>query len=145
MQKGFTLVEILVVFGVMGILFLILGSVSLNSLPKSQLSAEADTVEQTLRKAQAKSISQQADLAWGVHLTSGQITLFAGSTYVLRNVAYDEVHLFQTGIVQSGLSDIVFEYRTGETADTGTVTLTASSTAETKILTVNETGRVNKQ
>ncbi len=145
MQKGFTLVELLIVLAVMGTLFLIVGSISLSSLPSTQLSSEADTVEQTLRRAQAKSISQQADLAWGVHLSSAQMTLFAGSTYVGRNQTYDEVHAFQTGIVKSGLSDVVFDFRTGETADTGTVTLTASSTGEVKTLTVNQAGRVNKQ
>jgi len=145
MSKGFTLVELLIVMAVMGILFLIVGSLSLNSLPKSQLSAETDTVEQTLRRAQAKSISQQADQAWGVHLSLTQMTLFAGSTYALRNVTYDEVHAFQTDITASGLTDVVFAFRTGETVNTGSITLTAGSTGETKTVAVNQAGRVNKQ
>ena len=145
MQRGFTIVELLLTLSIFGILFLIVGTISLNSLPKSQLYVEADVVEQTLRRAQARSISQHADSAWGVHLTATDMTLFAGLNYATRIPGYDDVHTFQNGIEPSGITDVQFVFRTGETINVGNITLTVSSTGESQTLSVNALGRVNQQ
>jgi len=144
MARGFTLVELLIVLAVFGILFLIVGTISLNSLPKSQLLVSADQAEQTLRRAQALSVDRRADSVWGVHLTAGDMTLFAGETYVGRDVSYDEVTAFPAGISVSGLTDVLFAIRTGKTQNTGAITLTSDATGETEVLVINSAGSVDK-
>jgi prepilin-type N-terminal cleavage/methylation domain-containing protein len=143
MRKGFTLVELLIVFAIFAILFLIVGSISYNTLPKSQLLAESAVVTQTLRKAQARSVSQRADSQWGVSISSTTVTLFAGSSYASRDTSLDELHQFPTGISASGLSEVVFQTITGETSNTGTVTLTTQATGESESITVSGAGLID--
>jgi prepilin-type N-terminal cleavage/methylation domain-containing protein len=143
-QKGFTLVELLLVLAIFTILFAIVGTISLNSLPSTQLNTQVDQLESMLRKAQARSVSRHADSLWGVHLTSANATLFAGSSYAGRDAAYDEGMVFPSGIIGSGLTDVIFQYRTGATSTTGTITLTHSATGGTRSLTINSTGSVGQ-
>jgi prepilin-type N-terminal cleavage/methylation domain-containing protein len=145
MKQGFTLVELLIVFAIFAILFLIVGSISYNTLPKSQLLAESAVVTQTLRKAQARSVSQRSDSQWGVNITSSTVTLFAGSSYASRDTAQDEQHQCPNGISASGLSEVVFQTITGETSNTGIITLTTQATGESESITVSETGLIDPQ
>lgn len=144
LQRGFTLVELLVVLAIFGILFLIVGTISSNTLPKSQLIIESDYIEQTLRKAQARTVNQHADSVWGVYLTASTVTLFAGTTYAGRDASFDEVHTLPSGVSLSGLSEVNFEYRTGQTVDTGTISMTSSATGETAVLTVSASGAIEQ-
>ena len=143
-EKGFTLIELLLVLAIFVMLFAIVGTISLNTLPSTQLTTQTDRVESMLRKAQARTVARHADSVWGVHLTSSEATLFAGTTYASRNIVYDEVLTLPSSIIVSGLSDVIFQYRTGETVNTGTITITHGATGTAKTLTVNATGSIDQ-
>ncbi|MBT5808684.1 prepilin-type N-terminal cleavage/methylation domain-containing protein [Candidatus Uhrbacteria bacterium] len=142
--RGFTLPELLVVLAVFGVTIAMSVGFASNSVPKSQLTVEADVVVEKIRKAQARTISRDEDGVWGAHLTSSTVTLFLGTSYGSRDPDYDEVKTFKSGITATGLTDVIFQYRTGETTDIGTITLTQASTNETKVITINEHGRAEK-
>ena len=143
-MRGFTLIELIIILAITLLLAATVGTLSSNTFPKNQLINESDTVVQTLHRAQALTIAGKHDLSWGVHLSATQMTLFAGSSYALRNTLYDEEHEFPSGLTVSGLSDVVFVAITGETTNTGTITLTADATSETKIISVNVSGLIEK-
>jgi hypothetical protein len=73
------------------------------------------------------------------------VTLFAGSSYASRDTAQDEQHQFPNGISASGLSEVVFQTITGETSNTGTITLTTQATGESESITVSATGLIDPQ
>ena len=79
-----------------------------------------------------------------LHLTSSDATLFAGVSYASRDTSYDEVLTFPSGVTASGLTDVAFEYRTGATTNTGSITLAHVATGTTKTLTVGSTGSVDQ-
>ena len=143
-QKGFTMVELLLVLSVFVILFGIVGSISRNTLPSTQVKVEGDAVEEVLRKAQARTVSRHGDLVWGVHIATTSVTLFAGPSYAARTAAYDELRAFPSAITASGLADVIFQFRTGATSNTGTITLTHVLTGDSNTLTVNATGSVDQ-
>ncbi|MFA4846171.1 MAG: type II secretion system protein [Patescibacteria group bacterium] len=143
-MRGFTLIELTIVLAIMLMLSAIVGSLSSNTLPKSQLHSESSALVQSLRRAQALSIAGKHDTLWGVHLTGTTMTLFAGATYATRDTQHDQVRTFPSGITVSGLTDVVFQALTGETSNTGTITLTADATSETETITVNARGLVEK-
>ena len=143
-MKGFTLLEVLLVIALFGILLASMGSLASNSLPKNQLTLETDVVVSTLRRAQTRSISGYQDGLWGVYFTSWSMILFKGERYDLRDPVFDETHVFESSIRMSGLSEIVFEARQGQTQQVGTVMITQVSSGETKTLTINRNGRVQK-
>jgi len=142
-MRGFTLIELVLVMAVLGFLFLIVGTISFNSLPKSQLIMESDVVEQALRNAQARSIQGYQDYTWGVMFASDHLTVFAGTDYVSRSPQFDETHTFASGITCSGVSEVAFSSRTGETQDTGTILLSSDATHETRSIDVNALGQVS--
>lgn len=140
--KGFTLIELLVTIAVFAVIVLIAVTSSSLVFQKNQLSEERDQLVSVLRVAQSRSVSGYADGIWGVHLTSSNYTLFQGTTYAGRTTSYDEVHTLPSGTSLSGLTDVVFSIRTGETTDTGTITLTEVVSNETKSITINGNGRI---
>ena len=142
-RAGFTLVELVIVFTIALLMFSLIGTLSTNTYPKSQLRSNALMVAQTLREAQTFTISQKHDSVWGVHIAGGTMTLFAGTTYLMRNALYDRAHLFPSGISISGLTDVVFEALRGTTLQSGTITLTSVATSETITVTINQNGNVS--
>jgi prepilin-type N-terminal cleavage/methylation domain-containing protein len=144
MPRGFTLVELLVVLAILGVLAMMAIGIFGNLIPDSQLGVQADGVVSLLRTAQAKSIDGYADDVWGVHLTATEAIQFKGNDYLGRDTAYDEVLEFSEPLSVSGLTEIMFEARTGATLNTGTITLTSSVVPESIVLTVNANGRVER-
>ncbi|HBK34535.1 MAG: hypothetical protein UU08_C0006G0018 [Candidatus Uhrbacteria bacterium GW2011_GWE2_40_58] len=143
-QNGFTLVELLVVITIVGIItFLGIRAFS-NTIPKSSLELDADRVVELIHRAQARTLSGDFNDVWGVYLTATNSTLFKGTTFVGRDPAFDETYGFSETVSASGLSEIVFEIRTGETLNTGTITLTSTESGESIHLVVNTTGRVSR-
>ena len=143
-MSGFTLVELVIILAITLLLAATIGVLSSNTLPKNQLINESDTVVETLRRAQALTVAGKQDLPWGVHFTSSDMTLFAGSSYATRDVQYDERHVFPSGLTVTGLTDVVFVSITGDTGNTGTIALTVNATGETKSISVSASGLIEK-
>jgi len=124
MRKGFTLVELLLVFGIM----IVLGSVVFATLSarrsNADLTATVQQVVTLLRQAQSDAVSQKngtvsgSSISWGVHFeNSTSVTpfyaLFTGGAYsktstvsyysLMQSVAY------QTSTLASGATrDVIF-------------------------------------
>lgn len=142
-RTGFTLVELLIVFSISMILFGIIGSIASNTYPKNQLRSETQTVVQTIRQAQVLTLARKNDTVWGVHFEGTTMTLFAGSSYQTRDELLDRTHVFASGVIVSGLTDIVFVSLTGTTQQTGQIILSSQATSESLTLTINENGVVS--
>jgi prepilin-type N-terminal cleavage/methylation domain-containing protein len=143
-SHGFTLVEVIVVLTITAILFLIAGSIAFNTFPKNAVQVETGAVTDILRRAQSRSVSGFQDSVWGVHFTQNEFTLFAGSTYETRNQQFDETHPIASAVSLSGITDVIFQFSTGETSNAGNVILTSTATGETVTLQINERGRIQK-
>lgn len=144
-QTGFTLIEVVVVLVITAILFLIAGSLAVNTLPKNTVQVEAGAVTDLLRRAQSRSVSGYRDSVWGVHFTQTEMTLFAGATFETRNQTFDEIHTFSSGVTVNGLADVIFQFAIGETTNIGDIILTSNATGENVTLQINERGRIQIQ
>ena len=130
-QRGFTLVEILVVVGIIG-LFLGLSLVQLRSFQQvSYLENTGREVIAALRLAQSRTLASEGALQHGVHFdtttTPHQYTLFQGSSYGARDSAKDEITVLQKTIEISVISlgggdEVVFLRLTGQAGAQGTIT-----------------------
>lgn len=143
-NRGFTLVELLIVLAIIGIVVFLAAGALVSFVPRNHLQLDSERVEQMIHRAQARTISGDEDGVWGVYITATEATLFLGDTYAGRNADYDEVYGFSSEISASGLSEVVFKIRTGETDDTGAITFSSSVMDQAQVLTINALGRVDR-
>jgi hypothetical protein len=81
-------------------------------------------------------------MTWGVRLGVGSILIYKGSSYILRDVDYDENTQIPKSIVPTGISEITFSKVFGVPSATGTFTLTSQAN-EKRTITINEKGMVD--
>lgn len=149
--RGLTVVELLVVIGIITLLVAASVPAYWNFLNRYQLDANAEDMAQVLRLAQSKTMQSEGDVVWSVHLVSGaggSFTLFQGSTFVTRDTAFDEAHDLPASLSLSSTTpdaDISFVKVEGSTADTGTITLDWPGGIESRVIGVNAAGRVDHQ
>lgn len=138
---GFTLVEILLVMGMLTFLATIIVPTTLDFYKSQQLDTHTRQIIQALRIAQLSAMSVEEDSSFGVYLTNDNYTLFRGSSYVTRETQYDEVFDLPQIVNISGLSEAVFSKLDGLPSATGQIILT--NNIKTNTIDINEMGRVN--
>ena len=141
-RAGFTLVELLLSLAVLGIVATISIPVYQSFQTKNDLDLAANTVVQSLRRAQILSQSGESASGWGVFIQPGSLVVFQGSSYSTRNSIFDETTNIPSNIVPSGLIEIVFSPLWGEVATVGSTTL-ASPGNSSKTISVNSQGVIN--
>lgn len=142
-MRAFTLIEILLVVGILAILVSLISPLALDFYRSQQLDTHTQGIIQTLRKAQLKAMSIEADSEFGVHITNNNYTLFRGNTYNPDD-PYNEVIDSPTIITVTTnpvFSTIIFSKLEGLPSVTGTITLSYDDVSRT--ISINEVGRVN--
>ena len=124
MQKGFTIVELLVVIFIFGVIASMSFNVYKSAQAKNQTALAANSLAFAFRRAQVQAQSQDGDAQWGVKIQKGAITIFQGSSYALRNMAFDETDNIAGTISFSGLSEVAFSKMYGLPQAIGTTTIT---------------------
>lgn len=141
-RAGFTLIEMALSIALLGLIFGMTMPLYRTFAIRNDLDIAVFTVVQDLHRAQTLSQIADGDSSWGVHVSSGSILMYKGSSYIGRDQTYDEVTNIPTTILLSGLSDVVFSKQTGFPQTTGTCTLTSSSN-EIRNVTINQKGMVD--
>ncbi len=148
-MKGFTLIEIVLTFGILALLTFV-GLASLGNFNTDKaLTLETHDVVSLISKARSFTLSAKNGSAYGVHLEATKAVLFAGPAYS-PSATGNEVHTLNKEVTVSsvslagGGSDILFSKLTGATTQTGTITLASVRRAsQTKVITVTGTGTVS--
>jgi prepilin-type N-terminal cleavage/methylation domain-containing protein len=143
MKRGFSIIEVIVVIGI--ILIMTGLTTSLYSRFYKQNSAANTTVQLagSLRKAQMYSMNGRRNTRWGVRYGSNTITLFSGYTYANRNTTFDENFSVDASTAISGFTELYFNSRTGTPSATPTITITNGST--TRTISLTSEGAINVQ
>ena len=141
-MRGFSLIEVLLVIALIGALF----SASVPAFVQMQAINDLDTAVtltvESLRQAQTHAVAGDGDSIWGVRVGTNDTTLFRGTTYATRTIAWDSVAGWQNTIAVSGTSEFTFTKTEGRPTTASSVTLTtASGTART--ITVNSLGMID--
>ena len=140
-MRAFTLLELLFVVAIIVFLVLLIIPLGLNFYKSQQLDTHTRQIIQTLRRAQLSAMSVEEDSSFGVYLTNDNYTLFRGSSYVTREIQYDEVFDLPQIVNISGFSEVVFSKLDGLSSATGQIILT--NNIKTNAIDINKMGRVN--
>jgi prepilin-type N-terminal cleavage/methylation domain-containing protein len=150
-SRGFSLIEILVVVGLVVILSGLALFVSMDSFRGSNFRTERDLIVSILQHARALSINNVCDgagcvngLPHGLHVANDSYVLFQGSTYNsadINNVAFERNNLFSlSGFLTT--NDVLFLQLEGTTT-CSTCDLTISDGAgHSSTISVSAEGRI---
>ncbi len=135
---GFTLVETVIVLGILGLVLVIGFPVGLDAYRNYLLSSETRNLVSILRRASELAFSNKNESNYGVYLDSSRFILFKGSSFVSRDTAFDEDYPREPSITVSGFTEIVFSQLTGKPNATATIQLSNSLTSQ--LIDINEEG-----
>ena len=127
-SRGFTLLEIIIVIGILGIILAVIVSPFASFRQRSILNTETQEMTTLINKARLSSMSSMNDKQYGIHFEAGKIVLFEGITYT-EGVETNEEHLFNTILtldsitINGGGAETVFQKITGSTNQNSTTTL----------------------
>lgn len=152
-MQGFTLIEVLLVIGLMGILTVLV----VVNLVRPQTSASldgtvntlvADIKSQQLKAMSGESLSATTAQEHSIRLQTNNYTLFKGTTYSGAD-ADNFVVTLQTGITLANTfpsGTLIFSKASGEisgfTAGSNTITITNSISGQAKTITLNRYGAI---
>jgi len=142
MSKGFSLIEVLLSIVLIGILAGVSVPAYYTLFYRNDLNVAKNQIVQSLRRASTLSSASDGDTTWGVKIESGNIIIFKGINYAVRDTTYDEAYQISSSIDITGLTEVVFSKMTGFSQSTGIITLT-SANGETKTIAINEKSRVS--
>lgn len=140
-ENGFTLIEVLLVLGLLVALSSVGLFYSVDSFRRSQFRAERDMVASVLGQARAQSMANVDEQPHGVHISPSAYILFSGSTF---NAADSNNRSYPaSGVIShTGMTDVVFEQVSGNATVTGG-SLTFSHEASQSVITINNVGQIN--
>ena len=144
--KGFTLIEIVMVVTLLGLSIGLVMSWTMSSLDRAELQSSTESVISIIRKQQTAAMNSRNNLPHGIRFESNQFTSFEGVDYassspITRQVFSlpSNIHITDISLV-SGLNDMTFHKASGETGESGSLTITHDKTSETFTITVNPHG-----
>lgn len=152
---GFTLVELLLVMGIIGVLLTISSILLLNLLPKASLKSESEVLISQLRSQQLSAMSGEAynteePSYFGIYFQNQTYTLFRGTDYDPAEIDNYEMVVDEPIQLSTTFPDqkVVFEAGSGEilnfTPGSSSITLSNSQTNETKTINLNQYGVVTQ-
>lgn len=142
-RPGFSLVEMLIVIGMMALFAGFASSVSVPMIRHAEFDRVRETVRNELVAAQADTIAGTLDSSWGVAFFSNAVTRYKGGSYASRVTSYDRVTSFDNGVILSGASDIAFNRPSGTPSSTATIVMTSGTLHATT--TVSAVGAISIQ
>ena len=149
-NRGFTIIEILVVIGIFAMLSAISLIVSLDSYRGYMFRNERDLVVTSLQKARSQSVNNVCygtcvnGKPHGVAFSPVQTIIFQGTSFALRDISADEVmkrSYDAVSITPGSLGEVVFAQLSGDVTTPGYVTIT-DGTAHTSTTTISSNGQI---
>jgi len=149
-QGGFTFPEVILVLGIFVMMLGLAAPLLSGFLPRSLFDDAAEQITQDLRRAQAFAVAGEGTTGPGnrdhgvyFDVAGERWILFRGSAYV-EGAAENEEHTLSRAVdlvsvsLNGGGSSVIFRERTGQTTQSGTVTL--SGGGKTATITIYGTG-----
>jgi prepilin-type N-terminal cleavage/methylation domain-containing protein len=141
-QKGFTLIELILVIAIISILMALSASIGSSFLVRNYTQNTVNDLISKLRIAQLNSLLAKKDKEWGVRIQGNQIILFAGTSYTTRDVSVDEVTPYPNTIsIGPNNSEYVFTKLTGN-SNVATITI-SNNIGESEVININQEGIVD--
>lgn len=128
-QCGFTIIEIIVVLGILSMLLILSIAISFQHYKSFALHAERDRVVGILTQSRTLAMVNSNRLPHGVHVTSDSFIIFQGQEFITTD-PQNTIISSDTAVGHNGISDIIFTQVSGNVLQTGTISLNNASGSE---------------
>lgn len=140
MTRGFTIIEVVITLGLLSIAGALTMLIGIDSIARSVVIRERDTVVTFLETARTKALANVNQASHGLHIDEDSFTLFNGNVFnsgdpTNRSYAREEA------VSVSGPTDIVFDQLSGSVS-AGAGTLVFADSTQSASIEVNEEGRI---
>lgn len=112
-NAGFTLIEALIVIGILAVLFSAGLPVGLNFYYDSQFESEYNTLTSMLQLARNLAMANYNQSNFGISINEENFIIFQGSSFAARTVSQDRSFPRATSITVTGPSELVFTQLSG--------------------------------
>ncbi len=148
-KKGMSLVELLIVFAVMSIIFLIVMPQFSKIRESAVLKTTVGDTMSAINKAKNNTLSSLNSSEYGVHFQSDRVIIFKGKIFSVGALGNETININTPATISnvtlggvSGTSgDVYFNRILGVPSTTGSITISTSSFS--KIITIYPTGGVS--
>ncbi len=154
-MRAFTLIEFLIVIGVLAIVLVVSVSAFSFLTKKSDLDSLRDNIVSALQLAKNKTLASEKANQYGIYFDIStdpdQYVIFQGDNYASRNISFDEINKFSkttriSAVNFNGIgSEVVFNRLNGATNNYGSIVLASTKTNETRIIYVYPSGEISFQ
>lgn len=143
---GFTLIEIILVVGILGILFVLLITGISDFAERQSFNSVVTDVRDGVIEMRQRTLSSENDTLYGIHVSSTSFTLFEGSAYVFGDPDNTVIEfpgsVTATSSLSGGVTSATFTRLTGIPSATGTITIEDTTSGEQATVTISGTGLV---
>jgi len=139
---GFTLLEVLLSVAIITILTGISLPVYESFVRRNDLDLTAQGITAMLRRADTYARAVKNDSAWSVEIQPTTVTLFQGTNFAARTVAFDETLSVPASMTPGGIGEVQFAKFSATPNVAGNITLT-STTNDVRTITINTKGMVS--
>ncbi len=136
---GFTLLEMLVVMGVVSVLFAMSAIAGIDTIARSTVASERDLLVSLLETARMQALANIHESPHGVHVSAATFVVFEGASFDPSDPLNRSVPR-ETAVSVSGSDDIIFEQLSGDVTDEGVMTLSDSQSSMS--IDINDNGRI---
>lgn len=147
-SHGFTLIEVMIVLAIFSIIAGIVLQQGSSLSTTVELENASKNIDLKIRTAKARSIGALNDKNYGIHFESSKVVIFDGTGAYVDGAVGNEVfdlpgHVQINSIaLNGGVTDIVFDRLTGNTASFGSIGLISTRDAtKTKTIFINADGQ----
>jgi len=133
MKLGFTLVEVVLVVGIILLVATAAAPLSGQWYSLNNFDSTVSMVVSSLRKAQAYAIEKNSSATWGVCLTGDVVRLFSGSC--ASPIVSNDYNL-PSDVTVSGLSIVTFSSLRGEPSNAQSITITGNGKSKTIVINI---------
>ncbi len=144
-MKGFTMIEFLLVMGILLLVSALSFPLYNNWLPRTVLSSVQAELLQSIREVQALSRGGKEQSRYGLYFDSvnNSYLAYQGDDYVSRDPDYDRLVNLENNIslaLDWGGAELNFATSTGAPSATGTISIINAANNESKIIIINQFG-----
>jgi len=117
-NNGFTIFEIIIVFGILAIIFALGLPIAGNFYLDYQFDGEISLIAALLRHTRNLSMVNHNEAAHGLYFDASNFVVFQGASYASRVIAQDRIFSRNTGVTIVGPSELIFSALSGQTSST---------------------------